>query len=120
VKLKTCIDRRIARRSILLAAPVAASLLSRGMAQKSTPAATGRSKANVTLSVRDFGATGHLNTLPALDTQKLQHCRLTCSMLAAIRSSAPPSSSLRPDSSCSTECRMNAVGDEKPRFRAAS
>jgi polygalacturonase len=41
---------------------VAASLLSRGVAQKSTPAAAGPSKASVTLSVRDFGATGNGTT----------------------------------------------------------
>ena len=42
--------------------------------------------------------------------------RLTCSIVAASRSSAPTSSSPRTDSSCATEWRMNAVGDEKPRF----
>jgi len=62
VKLKSDFDRRLARRSFLLAAPVAASLLSRGMAQRSTAAAGSQSKANVTLSVRDFGATGNGTT----------------------------------------------------------
>jgi polygalacturonase len=59
VNLKSGLDRCLARRSFLLAAPLAGSLLSRGMAQKSTPAAASPSKANVTLSVRDFGAAGN-------------------------------------------------------------
>jgi hypothetical protein len=45
---------------------------------------------------------------------------LTHSMLATSRSSAPTSSSLRPDSSRSAKWRMKAMGDEKPRFRVAS
>jgi hypothetical protein len=57
--LNSCLDRRLSRRGILLAAPVAASLLNRGMAQKSAQPAAGPSKTNVTLSVRNFGATGN-------------------------------------------------------------
>jgi hypothetical protein len=52
-------------------------------------------------------------------TQGYHPCR-KCSMLAANRASAPASSFLWPDNSCSTAWRMNAVGGEKPRFSARS